>query len=187
MTSDQEMQKDFEASGSIYPKVEASSIEEIMQRVNYDVHVVPNTTTTVITGYIPIGATNFTLCTEIMACVDPRNFNAEKGAKYGIEKAAGAAKNKLWELEGYRLACEIAKANVITTPLERVIAEAKGLDSNISKLDDFIHKSSIYSGLDFVQKELMKQQLALMIQFYAVLVKRAELMQGLVKGDELCR
>jgi len=171
------MQKDFEASGSIYPKVEASSIEEIMKRVNYDVHVVPKTTTTVITGYIPIGATNFTLCTEIMACVDPRNFNAEKGAKYGIEKAAAAAKNKLWELEGYRLACEIAKVNAVTTPLERVIAEANSLDLNISKLDDFIRNSPIYSGLDIEQKSLMKQQLAIMIQLYGVLVELAKIMQ----------
>lgn len=106
-TSDQEMQKDFEASGSIYPKVEASHIEEMMKKVTYDTHIVPGTTTTVVTAYIPVGAVNFTLCTEIMACVDPRNFNAEKGAKYGIEKAAASAKNKLWELEGYRLACEL--------------------------------------------------------------------------------
>lgn len=149
----------------------------MMQRVNYDAHIVPGTTTTVITGYIPIGATNFTLCTEIMACVDPRNFNAEKGAKYGIEKASVSAKNKLWELEGYRLACEIAKANVVTTPLERVIAEANALDSNISKLDDFIQKSPIYSGLDDEQKHLMKQQLSAMIQYYGALVKRSQLMQ----------
>lgn len=112
-TSDTDMQKDFEASGSIYPKVEASHIEEMMSQVKYDAHVVPGTTTTVITAYIPVGVVNFTLCTEIMACVDPRNFNAEKGVKYGIEKAAASAKNKLWELEGYRLACELAgKDNV---------------------------------------------------------------------------
>lgn len=106
-TSDRDMQKDFEASGSIYPKVEAADIETMMQKVKYDVHVIPGTTTTAVTAYIPVGVVNFTLCTEIMACVDPRNFNAEKGAKYGIEKAAASAKNKLWELEGYRLACEL--------------------------------------------------------------------------------
>lgn len=103
-TTDKAIQADFESSGSIYPKVEADHIEQLMQKVKYDVHVCPDTTTTVITAYIPVGLVNFTLCTEIMACVDPRNFNAELGAKYGIEKAKVSAKNKLWELEGYSLA-----------------------------------------------------------------------------------
>jgi hypothetical protein len=104
MTNDHDMQKDFEESGSIYPKVEASHIESLMEKVKYDAHVVEGTTTTVITAFIPIGNVNFTLSTEIMACVDPRNFNKEKGEKYGIEKASISAKNKLWELEGYFLA-----------------------------------------------------------------------------------
>lgn len=104
MTEDQEMQKDFEESGSVYPKVEASKIESLMAKVKYNAHVVDGTTTTVITSFIPIGKINFTLSTEIMACVDPRNFNKEKGEKYGIEKAAVSARNKLWELEGYLLA-----------------------------------------------------------------------------------
>lgn len=108
-TTDKAMQADFESSGSIYPKVEADHIEQLMKKVKYDVHVCPGTTTTVVTSMIPMvlagGAEiNFTLSTDIMACVDPRNFNAEKGAKYGIEKAAVSAKNKLWELEGYSLA-----------------------------------------------------------------------------------
>lgn len=104
MTNDNDMQKDFEASGSLYPKVEALTIENLMSKVKYNAHVVDGTTTTVITSFIPIGEINFTLSTEIMACVDPRNFNAEKGVKYGIEKAAVSARNKLWELEGYTLA-----------------------------------------------------------------------------------
>lgn len=104
MTEDKEMQRDFEESGSVYPKVEASKIESLMDKVKYNAHVVEGTTTTVITSFIPIGKINFTLSTEIMACVDPRNFNKEKGVKYGIEKAAVSARNKLWELEGYLLA-----------------------------------------------------------------------------------
>lgn len=104
MTNDHDMQKDFEESGSIYPKVEAADIDDLMNKVRYDSHVVAGTTTTVITAYLPIGTVNFTLCTEIMACVDPRNYNAEKGVKYGIEKAQVSARNKLWELEGYFLA-----------------------------------------------------------------------------------
>jgi ribosomal protein L18E len=103
-SADKAMQDDFESSGSVYPKVEVERIDELMDQVKYDVHVCPGTTTTVVTAMLPMGPINFTLCSEIMACVDPRNFNAELGAKYGIEKAAGIARNKLWELEGYSLA-----------------------------------------------------------------------------------
>jgi hypothetical protein len=39
------------------------------------------------------------------ACVDPKNFNKELGEKYSYEQAF----NKLWELEGYKLQCELNK------------------------------------------------------------------------------
>lgn len=101
---DHAMQADFEASGSVYPKVTAQRIDELMQKVTYHTHIVPGTTTTLATAMLAVGNVNFTLATEFTACVDPRNFNAEKGAKYAIEKASETARNKLWELEGYALA-----------------------------------------------------------------------------------
>jgi hypothetical protein len=39
------------------------------------------------------------------ACVDPKNFDEGLGRKYALEKVA----RRLWELEGYRLQCELAK------------------------------------------------------------------------------
>ena len=112
MTNDKEMEASFEAAGSVYPKVTVEHIDALMGLVKYDVHIIPDTTTTVVTAYTPIKLKNgvyinFTLATEVMACVDPRNFNAELGAKYGIEKTEKAARNKLWELEGYLLACSM--------------------------------------------------------------------------------
>lgn len=101
---DSEMEQEIVDKGLIYPRIEAAHIDELMTQVVYDVHVVPGTTTTVITAMLPMDHINFSLCTEIMACVDPRNFNAELGKKYGIEKAEKTARNKLWELEGYALA-----------------------------------------------------------------------------------
>ena len=106
--SDSEMEKEIVDKGLVYPRITNDEIEEKMKQVKYDCHVVPGTTTTVVTAYIVMNHINFTLATEIMACVDPRNFNAELGEKYGIEKAAKSAKDKLWELEGYRLAYTIA-------------------------------------------------------------------------------
>ena len=45
--------------------------------------------------------------TESSACVDPENFSAEIGRQIVDERI----KNKLWELEGYRLQCEVAQRN----------------------------------------------------------------------------
>lgn len=41
--------------------------------------------------------------TESSACVDVKNYNEKLGASICIEKI----KDKLWELEGYKLQCEI--------------------------------------------------------------------------------
>jgi hypothetical protein len=113
MINDADMSKEFEDAGSIYPKVEVELIERKMGTVVVDVHQVPNTTTLVGTAILPVRdgehPIKFTLCTEIMACVDPRNFNRELGEKYLKEKVLASAKNELWKLEGYALACKMSE------------------------------------------------------------------------------
>lgn len=47
----------------------------------------------------------FVLC-ESSACVDPVNYDEELGTQICLDRI----KNKLWELEGYRLQCEIGGA-----------------------------------------------------------------------------
>lgn len=108
---DHKMQAEFESAGAVYPKVEVGIIDALMANVQYSTHIVPDTTTTVATAILKVGNVNFTLANEFTACVDPRNFNAELGAKYAIQKAAESARNKLWELEGYSLAKERAASN----------------------------------------------------------------------------
>lgn len=103
MSNDKEMCKDFEDSGSVFPKVTPEKIDLLMQSVRYEVNVVPGTTTTLVVGLLDTGTSTFTLATATMACVDKRNFNAEKGAKYCIEKCEKLCREKLWELEGYLL------------------------------------------------------------------------------------
>lgn len=104
---DHKMQAEFVEAGSVYPKVEASTLDKLMDQVTVSTHIVEGTTTTVATAMIRVGKVNFTLCNEFTACVDPRNFNAELGAKYARLKALEVARNKLWELEGYALAKEM--------------------------------------------------------------------------------
>ncbi|PDY91500.1 Gp49 family protein [Bacillus toyonensis] len=45
------------------------------------------------------------IITESSACVDKINYDAELGEKICRERI----KNKVWELEGYKLQCELAK------------------------------------------------------------------------------
>lgn len=107
--ADQTMQAEFLSAGAVFPKVTSEQIDALMQQVTYQTHIVPGTTTTVATAMIKMGLVTFTLANEFTACVDSRNFNAELGAKYAIEKAAVTARNKLWELEGYHLGKRFAE------------------------------------------------------------------------------
>lgn len=116
-TKDAIIEQEIIDKGLIYPRVEKSRIDELMAQVRYFCHVVEGTTTTVTTAILPItDHINFTVATEIMACVDPRNFNKAIGEKWGIEKAANAARNKLWELEGYYLSQKLQEvAGIVAT------------------------------------------------------------------------
>ena len=167
--SDREMEKEIVEKGLIYPRVTNDEIELKMESVKYDCHIVPGTNTTVITAYIPMEHINFTLCTEIMACVDPRNFNKELGEKYGIEKAAVSAKNKLWELEGYRLAYEVSKPE--GTFADRVKAEREELSVKLGGLVEFL-EGNTFEQLPIEQCDLLIDQSKVMAKYLAILDHR---------------
>lgn len=96
---DSRMEQDIERLGLNAPRVEKEHIDKLMELVNYQVIYVSGTTTTLAIADID----GFTLATGWTACVDPDNFNPEYGAKYAIEEAREQARNKLWELEVYKL------------------------------------------------------------------------------------
>lgn len=99
-----ECEKKYEAIildlGLTAPRITPAMINELMDRVTYATQVVPGTTTTLATA---IAASGFTLCTVESACASPENFNPALGIEIAITKAKVAAREKLWELEGYRL------------------------------------------------------------------------------------
>ena len=167
--SDSEMEKEIVEKGLVYPRVTNTEIEEKMLGVGYNCHLVPGTTTMAITATLPMAHINFTLCIESMACVDPRNFRQEIGEKYGTQKAAEAAKNKLWELEGYRLAYEVA--NAPKTAKERVVVELEELTARFGGLTAFLDSSSSES-LPPEQHILLVKQKEVMADYIAILDKR---------------
>mgnify|MGYP003667385021 CR=1 FL=1 len=171
--SDSEMEKEIVDKGLIYPRITNDEIEAKMKSVKYDCHIVPGTTTTVVTAYTVMGHIKFTLATEIMACVDPRNFNAEIGAKYGTEKAAKSAKDKLWELEGYRLAYGIA--NAPGTFKDRLKIEREELGEKLSSLCAFL-SSDDFERLPVNQCDLLIEQSKTMATYLAILDHRLSIL-----------
>lgn len=78
-------------------KIEVGSIESIFGNAVKEVQTVFGKCTVV-----ACKLENGFVIVESSACVDPTNYNLELGVKICEEKI----KNKLWELEGYRLQSE---------------------------------------------------------------------------------
>lgn len=108
-TQDTRMEADIKDLGLNAPRVTKEQIDELMSKVTCSTYVVEDTTTTIAVAMLAVGESNFTLAMERTACIDKRNFNADLGAKYAIESAMAAARSKLWELEGYALAKQLAE------------------------------------------------------------------------------
>lgn len=121
MTSEQKIEQILVELGLTAPRVTPAMIDELMREVTYSTHVVPGTTTTVATA---IDGAGFTLCTVSSACASPENFNPALGIEIAITKARDAARDKLWEFEGYRLkrALHDARSATSTKALEQIRA-----------------------------------------------------------------
>ena len=102
------LESEIQEKGLTFPRITPEHIANLMSKLTYHQVVPKGTTTTITTAFTKIGDCEFSLGTSIMACVDKRNYNAELGFKYGKEKAESIAEDKLWELEGYFLAKELA-------------------------------------------------------------------------------
>lgn len=105
--SDQDIEREIQAKGLNHPRVRPESIDRLMRLVRYHTHFVPGTTTTVVTA---IAGNGFTLATEISACASPANFDPEIGRKAALERCEKAARDKLWELEGWHLKRNLHRA-----------------------------------------------------------------------------
>jgi hypothetical protein len=87
------------------PSVLPSTIDALIASLTFATYVFPGTTLTVAAAFLPDG---FAVALGESACVSPENFNADLGAKYAVDNARAAAREKLWELEGYVLKKQLA-------------------------------------------------------------------------------
>ena len=98
--TDQSVEQEIQAKGLNAPRITPEHINDLMERVIFNTVVPEGTTSTFAHAYLD---GKFHLATGHSACVSPENFDAEIGQKIALNKAEAMAKDKLWELEGYRL------------------------------------------------------------------------------------
>lgn len=118
---EQKIEITLQSLGVTAPRLTPAMIEELLEKVTYSTHVLTGTTVTVATA---VDASGFALCSVVSACAAPETFNPALGIEIAIAKAKAAARDKLWELEGYRLkrALYAARQDVATKALEQLRA-----------------------------------------------------------------
>lgn len=121
MNQEQKVEQILVDLGLTAPRITPAMIDELMSEVTYSTHLISGTTTTVATA---IDGAGFTLCSVASASASPENFNPALGIEIAITKARAAARDKLWELEGYRLkrALHDARSEKSTASLEQIRA-----------------------------------------------------------------
>lgn len=88
----------MEAEKGSHPRVLTSQIDDLMGKVEYKYSVMG--TSTFCYAFLD---GEFYLASGHSACVSPENFNSEVGRELALTAATKAARDKLWELEGYAL------------------------------------------------------------------------------------
>lgn len=99
--TDQSLENEIQAKGLTAPRVTSSQIDDLMARIVYCFDVRPNGSTTTLAHAFLDG--DFYLSTGMSACVSVQNYDKDIGIKIAQGNAEAAAREKLWELEGYAL------------------------------------------------------------------------------------
>lgn len=90
-----------EQKADVAPRVTMAHIDSLMARVSYTCTPRPgDTTSTFVHAYLD---GKFYLGSGFSGAVSEENFKADIGFEVASKKAVEAARNKLWELEGYVL------------------------------------------------------------------------------------
>ncbi len=95
-----------EVGADVAPRVTPDQIDALMARVVYTYDERPNGSTVTFAHALLDGS--FFLASGTSACVSAANYKSEIGRKLASENAARAARDKLWELEGYLLRATMA-------------------------------------------------------------------------------
>lgn len=106
---DRAIEQEIVEKNLVARRVTLDDINNLMSQVVYCSDIRPNGSTTILVNAFLRG--NFYLASGMSACVSLENYNQELGLKIATQKAQDAARNKLWELEGYALHREMNQSN----------------------------------------------------------------------------
>lgn len=97
--NDQQLEQELQARGLTAPRITPDDIDALLQKSQVGFWQPEGTTLTICVIQLPNG---FCVTGE-NSCVSPENWQPDLGQKYAFEKA----RDKVWELEGYRLKSEL--------------------------------------------------------------------------------
>ena len=139
------VETEIQAKGLTAPRITMDHIRSLIVTEAY--HIFPDTTTTVCLLTLKNGFT----VTGKSACVSDTNFDTEIGRKIAREEAV----NKIWELEGYRLKCQLDATEIarMAHEVNRAYCQSIGDDSQPAWCDapDWQRVSAV-SGVEFHKK-----------------------------------
>lgn len=104
MSRDALVEMQIKAKGLTAPRITVEDIDALMGRVTCVGSVISGTTVTAMHAFLD---EKFLLCSTHSACVSPENFDEEIGIYVARDKLVPLVREKLWELEGYRLYREL--------------------------------------------------------------------------------
>lgn len=97
---DKALEAQILAKGLTAPRVLPEQIDDLVNQLSFHTYVIPGTTVTVAAA---IGPGNFVVAIGKAGAASAENFDEMVGRNRAISRAKDAARNQLWELEGYRL------------------------------------------------------------------------------------
>lgn len=125
---DKALEAQILAKGLSAPRVMPEQIDDLVNQLSFHTYVVPGTTVTVAAAIAP---GNIVVALGKSGAASAANFDEVIGRNRAISRAKDAARNQLWELEGYRL-----KRNLLDLQecgaLDQVLDVAAGLPAELS-------------------------------------------------------
>jgi len=129
--TEQQVEQRIAVLGLSAPRVTPAMIDALVESLTFDTHYIPGTTTVVATSLLPSG---FTVTTTKSASASPENFNLALGIEIAIRKCKDESRQKLWELEGYRL------KHALHEQSESIAADSmRTIRANLEKADSMLN------------------------------------------------
>lgn len=161
----------------VYPEV----IKKILSECQGEIIQPEGRTTTFVHIYDKQG---YLLATGMSACVDPANYDADKGVQIAQGHGMDNAHAKLWELEGYHLKKDLEagryvlklQEHLLPPPAQRLIIQHNETVAQLANLQAFLN-SPTSKDLATEQRNLLIRQAGLMTELADVLNTRFKMLQ----------